>query len=365
MPALDAGRIHLYAATAATGFAIRRIAMELQGPALTRAGPPATLRSMAFGYSGSAPSPFDAINGGRLGGGSGSHPLHDVRIEELLRATDGSLGGGITLAGPAMVGEPIRGRIDLIANHEIKADAANLRLVGLRLVEEKRSRSESHGSSTTVETWVECHGRLFSVSPFLEPVIPTRLAPGETFSATFAIPAPALGPPTAHLGEAIVAWALEVRWNVPMGFDPFLATLLPIAQHPSLLAAGVGDQGGQSMLQTMDVDGATISVASALPARPGQPLEVVVTWPGAPSGPVRVELHRRTNAPNGAEGVVATWNLSGEELAAGNARASLRLPADLAPSFDGADLRLDYVIRVLVDRRFMPDTAIERPVAIT
>ncbi len=61
----------------------------------------------------------------------------------------------------------------------------------------------------------------------------------------------------------------------------------------------------------------------------------------------------------------ARWNLEEGEFAGGTARASLRLPDDLAPSFDGADLRLGYVIRVLVDRRFMPDTAIERPVAIT
>jgi len=319
---------------------------------------------MFSSHSGSAPSPFDRINGVRLGGPQGSHPLHEVRIEDLLRTTDGSLGGAITIDRPSSVGEPIRGRIDLIANHEIRAGAANLRLVGLRLVEEQRSKTEQQGNTTRTESWVECHGRLFSVSPFLEPAIPLQLLPGETFAASFAIPGPALGPPTAHLGEAIVAWALEVRWNVSMAFDPFLATLVPITQHPDLLAAGVGAQGGRSMLDTVDVGGATISVASGLPARPGEPLEVVVNWPGAPSGPVRVELHRRSNVPNGVSAVIALWNLSAEELAAGNAKASLRLPPDLAPSFDGADLRLDYVIRVLVDRRFMPDTAIERPVAI-
>jgi hypothetical protein len=320
--------------------------------------------SFGFGHTGSAPSPFDAANGGRLAGGSASHPLHDIRIEDLLRTTDGSLGGSITIDGPAMVGQPIRGRIDLIANRDIDAGGANLRLVGLRLTEERRSRTDQDDKTSHTETWVECHGRLFDVSPFLEPAIPTRLAAGETFSAAFAIPGPALGPPTAHLGEAIVAWALEVRWNVSMGFDPFLATLVPIAQHPDLLAAGVGRQGGQSMLQSMDVDGGTISVASELPARAGTTLDVVVNWPGAPSGDSWVELHRRSNAPNGVNAVMAMWNLSGAELAAGNAKASLRLPADLAPSFDGADLSLGYVIRVLVDRRFMPDTAIERPVAI-
>ena len=319
---------------------------------------------MFSSHSGSAPSPFDALNGYRLAGGSGSHPLHDVSIAELVRSTDGSLGGSITVDGPVMVGEPIRGRIDLIANHEINARGANLRLVGLRLVEQNKSETQGTGETARTESWVECHGQLFSISPFLEPAIPTTLAPGEMFSAAFAIPAPQLGPPTAHLGEAIIAWALEVRWDVSMAGDPFLAIPLTVAQHPNLLAAGVGAQGGMSMLDTVDVGGATISVASKLPAKPGTPLEVVVNWPAAPSGPVRVELHRRSNAPNGVNAVMALWNLEASELAAGNAKASLRLPSDLSPSFDGADLRLDYVIRVLVDRRFMPDTAIERPVAI-
>lgn len=322
-------------------------------------------RMVSFGHSGSAPSPFDAINGGRLAGGQGSHPLHDVRVEDLVRTTDGSFGGGIAVDAPAMVGEPIRGRIDLIANHDIDAVAANLRLVGLRLVEQQKSSSETDGQGhTSTDSWVEAHGSLFSVSPFIEPVIPLRLASGETFSTTFAIPGPALGPPTAHLGEAIVAWALEVRWNRSMAFDPFYAVHLPIAQHPNLLAAGVGEQGGQSMLASIDIDGATISISSPLPATPGTPLEVVVTWPGAPSGPVRVELHRRSNAPNAANAIVARWNLEEGELAGGTAPATLHLPPDLSPSFDGADLQLRYVIRVLVDRRFMPDAAVERPVAI-
>ena len=319
---------------------------------------------MFSSHSGGAPSPFDALDGGRLAGGQGSHPLHDVRIEELLKPGDGSLGGSITLDGPAMVGEAIRGRIDLIANHEIDASSGHLRLVGLRLVEEQKSETQRNGDTTHTDSWVEANGRLFSVSPFLEPAIPGRLAPGDMFSAAFAIPAPALGPPTAHLGEAIVAWALEVRRNVSMAFDPYIATLVPIAQHPHLLSAGVGAQGGQSMLQAVHVDSATITVTSPLPAKPGTTMDVVVDWPGAPSGDVRVELHRRSNVPNGVSVVVARWNLEAAELAAGNTPAQLRLPPELASSFDGADVRLDYVIRVLVDRRFMPDAALERPVAI-
>jgi hypothetical protein len=44
--------------------------------------------------------------------------------------------------------------------------------------------------------------------------------------------------------------------------------------------------------------------------------------------------------------------------------ARLVVPPGSAPSFDGAGLEIRYVIRILVDRRFRTDAAIERPVAI-
>jgi hypothetical protein len=85
--------------------------------------------------SGNAPSPFDAINGHRLAGSSGSHPLHDVRIEDLVSPGSDGLDGRITIEKPAMVGEPIRGTVELTARKAIEARSGHLRLVGLRLVE--------------------------------------------------------------------------------------------------------------------------------------------------------------------------------------------------------------------------------------
>lgn len=321
---------------------------------------------MAFsiGHSGGAPSPFDALNGSRLAGWVGSHPLHDVCPEDLLSPGNGSLDGSITVGGSSMIGEPIRGSIRLVAKREIKARSAHLRLVGLRLVEERKSETHGTGNEQRTESWVEARGSLFVTDPFLEPAIPPSLATGEAFEATFAIPAPALGPPSAHLGEAIVAWALEVRFDIAMGDDAFLATLLPIEQHPDLLAAGVGKQGGLSMLASVDVDGGTISVASKLPAMPGSTLVVGARWPGAPSGPARVELHRRSTVANGVNAIILSADVTGAELNAGSARVELPLPADLAPSFDGAGLQLFYIVRVLVSRRFRPDAAIERLIAV-
>ena len=319
------------------------------------------------GHSGSAPSPFDAINGPRLAGPAGSHPLHSVAAEELLKPTDGAVTGEFVLDAPARVGDGITGHVRLTAVKAVSARKAYLRLVGLRLDEVRRSEEHRDGAgrATTTENWVETQGKLFSADAFLEPPIPTELQPGATWEAPFAVPAPPLGPPTAHLGESIIAWALEVRWDVAMGSDHWAASYLPLAQHPDLLRAGVGKQGGTSLMASVPVGDGSISVTSPLPAPAGQEVDVQVSWPSAPSGRgARIEIHRRTNAPNGVEGVVASAAVDPASLSSGAAQARLLVPAGSAPSFDGAGLEIDYVIRVLVDRQFRSDAAIERPLGI-
>jgi hypothetical protein len=319
------------------------------------------------GRSGSAPSPFDAINGPRLAGGEGSHPLHSVSPQELLNPSDGAVMGEFVLDHPARVGDGITGRVRLTAMKPVNARKAYLRLVGLRLDETRHSRDETNSKGETIytERWVETSGKLFVTDSFPEPPIPTNLQPGATWEATFMVPAPQLGPPTAHLGESIIAWALEVRWDVAMGSDHWAAVYLPLAQHPDLLRAGIGKQGGMSLMSSVPVGNASINVVSPLPAPSGQEVVVTVVWPSAPSGQgARIELHRRTNAPNGTEGIIASVVVDPASLASGAAEARLLVPAGSAPSFDGAGLEINYVIRVLVDRRLRSDAAIERPVGI-
>ncbi len=316
--------------------------------------------------TGSAPTPFDAINGPRLAGPQGSHPLHAVQAEELVKPADGGVAGEIVVDRPATVGEGITGTVRVTATKRIAARKAALRLVGLRLDEVTRSEDHDDGAGhvTSSEHWVEVHGKLFVEDAFLEPVVPDTLEPGQQWEARFAVPAPPLGPPTAHLGESIIAWALELRWDVALGHDPFVAVHLPVAQHPDLLRAGVGRQGGVSMMQGVAVGDAMIGVTSPLPVPSGTEMKVSVRWPSAPSGQKgRVELHRRTNAPNGTEGIIASAAIDPATLA-GGIDVALVVPAGSAPSFDGAGLEITYVIRVLVDRRFRTDAAIERPVAL-
>ncbi len=162
-----------------------------------------------------------------------------------------------------------------MAREAVSARGAALRLVGLRLVEERMSRTHRTGQNTSrTEDWVEANGRLFVEDAYLAPAIPASLVPGQVFETAFAVPAPRLGPPSAHLGEAIVAWALEVRWDVKMGDDAFVAIPVPVAQHPDLIRAGVGRQGGMALLEAIEIEGATISVTTPLPAAPGSILGV-------------------------------------------------------------------------------------------
>jgi hypothetical protein len=318
-------------------------------------------------HSGSAPSPFDALNGPRLAGSEGSHPLHSVAAEELVRPTDGAVTGQIALDRPARVGDGITGKIRLVAGQVVNSRKAYLRLVGLRLDEVRREleHRNSKGEVEWTERWVETDGTLFSKDAFLEPPIPITMQPGETWESAFAIPAPPLGPPSAHLGESIIAWAIEVRWDVPMGSDHFVAFFLPLAQHPDLMRAGVGKQGGQSLLAAVPVGDGSISVTTPLPAPSGSEVAVQVSWPSAPAGQgARIELHRRTNAPNGVEGIIASVGVDPALLRSGAATATLLIPDGSAPSFDGAGLQITYVVRVLIDIRFRPDAAIERPLGI-
>ena len=319
-----------------------------------------------FHRTGSAPEPFSAINGPRLAGPQGSHPLHSVVADELVLAADGGVSGEIIVDGPATVGEGITGTVRVTAAKRISARSASLRMIGLRLDEVTRSEEhrDGQGHVTSSEHWVEVHGTLFTEDAFLEPAVPATLEPGQQWEAPFAIPAPPLGPPTAHLGESIIAWALEVRWDVALGHDPFVATHLPVAQHPDLLRAGVGKQGGVSLMQAVSVGDATIGVTSDLPVPAGSEMAVSVRWPSAPGGQgARVELHRRTNAPNGTEGIIASAAIDPAALG-GGIDVPLLVPTGSAPSFDGAGLEIRYVIRVLVDRRLRTDAAIERPIAI-
>jgi len=322
----------------------------------------------AFGRGGSSPAPFDAVSDGDLAGPDGSHPLASIRIEDLLRPSTDRLSGTIELDSPMRIGEGIHGVARITAMGDIDARRASFRLVGLSLVE--RRESEEHrdrdGRVTSRDDWVEAQGRLFEELTFADVVLPAQLRAGQTIEASFAIPAPRLGPPSGHAGCAIVAWAVEARWDIPMGSDQRIAAVVPLRQHPDLLRAGVLTVGAGAMHDSWTTpEGATLSVDPPPPVEPGTPLAMRVAWPGAPDGrSARLELVVDVDAPNGGQTVIATTATSIEAVRAG-ADLSIVLPDDLPPTLDAPDLSVRYRLRAVIDIAFRPDAHVERLVVVT
>ena len=322
-----------------------------------------------FGHSGDSPAPFDARSGSDLAGPQNSHPLADISIESLLRPSTDALSGSINFATPVRIGEGITGTIKVTANREIDARKAEFRLIGLNMVEERKhsEQRDSEGRVTSTDDWVEANGRLFDELSFMDVVLPAKMAGGDTYETTFSIPAPSLGPPQAHAGCAIIAWALEARWDIPHGGDERVAALVPLAQHPDLLRAGVITVGAGAMHDVWSTpEGASISVQPVPPLVPGAPVAVTVTWPDAPSNgrSGRIEVLVDVDAPNGGSQVIATTQTTADALR-GGVELSLVLPADMPPTLDADRIKVRYLIKAIVDIRFRPDASTERLIVVT
>lgn len=319
------------------------------------------------GRRGSAPTPFDAVDTGRLAGPSGSHPLAAIALDELVAPASGGLDGRIEILEPVRVGEGIHGRISLMARKDINARGASLRLVGGRIAEEPRSQTkrDSEGRTTGTESWIEVHGRLFEELPFSSPSLPASLRAGESFEAEFTIPAPRLGPATGHMGSALICWAVEARWDVALGGDERLATLVHVSQNIDYLRSGAVQLASGAMFDAYSTGDASIRVSPLPPATAGSELEVSVSWPTAGGGRgARVELQADVEAPNGVKGVVLASVAVDPAAFREGLTVRLPLPADAPPTQQAHGLGVSYRIRALVDRAFRSDLAVERALAV-
>jgi hypothetical protein len=320
-----------------------------------------------YGKSGSAPTPFDAVDGARLAGPQGSHPLAAIDVRELVRRSSNGLDGEITIKDPVRIGEAIAGHLRVTARKDINARGANVRLLGALLTEDQRSHEErdSQGRVTRSEQWVEVSGKFIEELPFSEPMLPSTLSAGQTFETDFNLPAPRLGPVSAHMGSAILAWALDARWDISMGGDERVSALVDVKQNIDYLRSGAVrlDQG--ALFDSWSVGDGTIAVSPIPPVPAGSELEVTVTWPGAGSGRGgRLELQADVKAPNSLSGVVLYSAIVDPNLFRGGTTLRIPIPADAPPSLDDKGVKVSYRIRALVDRSFRSDLAIERALAV-
>jgi hypothetical protein len=319
------------------------------------------------GQSGSLPSPFDAPDRGRLIGPAGSHPLAAIALEELVAPASGGLDGQITFKEPVRIGEALSGHLVVTARHDISARSAMVRLVGGLITEQQRSREErdSQGKVIRSESWVEINGSLFDQLPFTEPALPTTLTAGQKFEADFTLPAPRLGPVTAHMGCAVLAWALDAKWDIPMRGDEHVAALVKVAQNIDYLRSGAVTLEQGALFDAWQVGDASIAVKPIPPVGAGSEIEVTVNWPSAGSGRGgRLELQADVKAPNGISGIVLFSMPVDPAAFRTGTTVKVPVPADAPATLNDKGVVVGYRIRALVDRPFRSDLAVERALAV-
>ncbi len=319
------------------------------------------------GRIGGLPAPFDAVAGNRLVGPSGSHPLAAIGMEELVAPSSGGLAGEITINEPVRIGEGIAGRLTVTAHKDIKARSAVFRLVGALITEHQHSREErdSQGKVVRTEQWVQVNGKVFEELPFSQPPLPTSLAAGQSFETEFSLPAPRLGPVSAHMGSAVLAWALDAKWDIAMGGDERVTALVMVRQNIDYLRSGAVRLAPGALFDAWQVGDASIAVAPLPPIAAGSEIDVTVTWPGAGAGRGgRLELQADVDAPNKLSGVVL-WSMAIDPQAfRSGTTVRIPIPADAPPTLADQGVGVSYRIRALVDRALRSDLAVERALAV-
>jgi hypothetical protein len=321
----------------------------------------------AVSHTGSAPSPFDAVDGHRLAGPQGSHPLAALTARELIRTSSDGLAGEITIKEPVRIGEAIAGHLKVTARKDINARSANIRLVGVLLSEHDQSYEQRNDKGEVVysEHWVDVSGSYIDEEPFPEPMLPTTLAAGQTFETDFNLPAPRLGPPSAHMGSELLAWALDAKWDISMGGDERVSALVDVKQNIDYLRSGAVRLDAGALFDSWSVAEGTIAVSPIPPAVAGSDIEVTINWPGAGSGRGgRIELQADVKGPHPLSGVVLFSQAVDPAAFRGGMSVRIPIPADAPPTLDDKGVVMSYRIRAIVDRAFRSDLALERALAI-
>jgi hypothetical protein len=319
------------------------------------------------GQHGGLPTPFDAPAGDRLWGPQGSHPLAAIGLEELVNKSSDGIDGEITITEPVKIGEALKGHIKLTARKDINARGAMFRLVGGLLVERQESREErdSKGNVVRSEQWTEVNGSIFEDLPLSEPALPAQLSAGQTFEADFMLPAPRLGPVTAHLGSAVLVWALDAKWDISRGGDERVTVLVDVKQNLDYLRSGAVRLDDGAMFDAYGSGDATITVKPLPPIPAGSEFEVTVNWPGAAAGRGgRLELQADVDAPNKLAGVVLFSETVDPNAFKTGYTTKITIPADAPAVLNDKGVAIHYRIRALVDRAFRSDLAVERFIAV-
>jgi hypothetical protein len=137
-------------------------------------------------------------------------------------------------------------------DHEARSATAALRCVERYRYDRSESTVGAGGRMTSHTVTHTDHDELSRSEVTLSG--PARYARGQQVAWTFTVEVPGLGPASFE-GEALRCdWTIEVRLDVPMGFDVSLVQPVHVAQPMALLRAGVVDLGEYGLFDEAPVN---------------------------------------------------------------------------------------------------------------
>jgi hypothetical protein len=270
-------------------------------------------------------------------------------------------------------GRLAKARVSLTAQREIEARG----LVATLFATEhwQYRQTQSTGKTTTTKIVTARDDDLRRVPVML--LGPTNLRALETRRFDFEVPVPPLGPASLEATVAGVRWDLEVKLDVPGGFDSAIVVPVRVHQPTALLRAGVVRVGQFALFEA--ADGATDGANGTLELDP-VPLCVGAPFTGrltietdAPLKlqELRVEIRIKVRATvsSGLEEELTLWvgQLIGEgELPAGGRTIDFEgeMPPFALPTIELPHSRSDATVHVILARPWARDPHVVRDVAI-
>ena len=269
-------------------------------------------------------------------------------------------------------GRLVGGRLTIRADGAIDARGV---LVGLVAEEHWRHRVTRQGANNTSTTEVVTS----RATVLREPVQvhgPLHLAAGETWTAAFEQPVPAMGPATLVADDAGLDWTFEAKLDIEGGFDERVERSIVVAQPTALLRAGAVHVGEFALYESVDVaaDGTTGSIKlEPMPLACGEPFSGRLELSLAGSArlqQIRAELRVAVEATvsEGEKQEIIAW--SGVLAPAGSYEGTVVL--DVNGSLDPRPLptielphgRAQATFHVILARALAFDTHLSRDVAI-
>jgi len=269
-------------------------------------------------------------------------------------------------------GRLVGGRMTIRADDPIDARGVVVALIAEEHWRHEETRSGPNNTTTTevvtsreelLREPVQVHGEL-------------HLGAGETWSATFEQPVPAMGPASLEAKDAGLEWTFEAKLDIPGGMDSSIERPVIVAQPTALLRAGSVTVGEYALYETVDIagDGVTASMKlEPMPLACGEPFSGRVDLSFARATKlqeIRAELRVEVEATvsSGQKEEITAW--SGVLAPAGAYEGALgidvygTLEARPLPTIELPHGKAQATFRVILARAWAIDTHLVRDVAL-